>query len=833
MKMLQKHNCANILKYIDSYEDTQNKYIVTELCQQQTLFDKLQIHHHFNENDALYYFFQIKDAIYWMHYSKIAHRDLKLPNILFGLDNKIKLADFGFSKESQEDEFKSILGTMTTVAPEVLLNEGYSQQADIFSLGQILSKMLFGVYLFSIQDFIQKLQYLQDFIDNNLLDNCKKFKISQHTYNLLSQMLKVNPSERINIVQINQRYPLGYYKELIQQEQQQNYLQNSSVSKKQLGQQQINQVIRKNSSQIFNSQSSFNRKQNNSKAISQSQNVSQQTQKQQLSQYQKKLEQKSEVLKNNYLKNPVISHKKETQSFVQQQSSQTKNLQFQNTTYKIKVNSQKQENYIPENKQVQNNPKYTKVLTVKKINTLNQQNDILIKSNIKTPQDELSKISNKTVTITKVSKVQKLDEAEFQKQNEICQQKLKEKQEFSNLLDYMECLRSLYANFLQGLQINHINLILLDKHPINQDFQDLTSNEFYKQQKNKLEKLKKELNKNCQKTDLKQLQSTIDQEIQDYCSQRELIRQYEAESSGNEEKQPLNQNEADLQSVPAQNQQIEQAQQAQEISGQRKKQTALQSSVQTALNRLKFCISFTMFLDVIGAELLCGLTQVCYFNGIESPKFLSQSLLLFMALTIIFLVIAYKFISVLSKDWIKILKFLLFFWAITLVVFAIASFAYAFSSDQQKNFTNSYENFSQITKQYYLKKCPNSTNNDINDSCLQDRYKQNVVLIAIFHLVTGVLILIIFALLINLEVPDNFRPVSTSIRLGHEKQFIIIDSRYTKVNNKKKQENVEAESNIPSKQDIEDPKINQPEYNLQNINDDPDKRPFGHLRKPY
>ncbi|KAL4506768.1 hypothetical protein ABPG72_001189 [Tetrahymena utriculariae] len=321
-----------------------------------------------------------------------------------------------------------------------------------------------------------------------------------------------------------------------------------------------------------------------------------------------------------------------------------------------------------------------------------------------------------------------------------------------------------------------------------------------------------------------------------------MILNNKKESSANEEKQPLNQNEADLQSLPAQNQQIEQAQQAQEASGQRKKQSALQSSVQTQLNRLKFGISFTMLLDVIGAELLCGLTQVCYFNGIESPKFLSQSLLLFMALTIIFLVIAYKFVSVLNKEWIKILKFLLFFWAITLIVFAIASFAYALSSDQQKNFYDSYLNFSQIAQQYYQKKCPNtntSTNTntdqiqDIDQKCLQDRYKYNVLYIAIFHLIIGVFILGVFSLLINLEVPENFRPASTSIRLGNEKKFIIIDSRYTKVNTKKKQENAEAESNIPSKQDIEDPKINQPEYNLQNINDDPDKRPFGHLKKPY
>ena len=80
-----------------------------------------------------------------MHEKKnIAHRDLKLSNILITDDYKLKLADFGFSKDYQAGYFVSFCGTPLAMAPQILKREKYSLKCDVWSLGVLTFIMLYG-----------------------------------------------------------------------------------------------------------------------------------------------------------------------------------------------------------------------------------------------------------------------------------------------------------------------------------------------------------------------------------------------------------------------------------------------------------------------------------------------------------------------------------------------------------------------------------------------------------------------------------------------------------------------------------------------------------------
>lgn len=96
-------------------------------------------------------------AISYMHSKKILHRDLKPDNIMLVKEKDYtccKLIDFGLSEVSTEDAMgiskkskeKVIVGTLTFMSPEMLLEASqHSQASDIWAMGVILIWMLSAV----------------------------------------------------------------------------------------------------------------------------------------------------------------------------------------------------------------------------------------------------------------------------------------------------------------------------------------------------------------------------------------------------------------------------------------------------------------------------------------------------------------------------------------------------------------------------------------------------------------------------------------------------------------------------------------------------------------
>lgn len=100
------------------------RYIVfgLEYCPNGNLYSYLQKVKRLPEAQARYVMLQILNGLEYLHANNILFRDIKLENILFDSEGRIKITDFGLSKpEVDEDEITySYCGSPEYMAPEML-----------------------------------------------------------------------------------------------------------------------------------------------------------------------------------------------------------------------------------------------------------------------------------------------------------------------------------------------------------------------------------------------------------------------------------------------------------------------------------------------------------------------------------------------------------------------------------------------------------------------------------------------------------------------------------------------------------------------------------------
>jgi NIMA (never in mitosis gene a)-related kinase len=97
----------------------------------------------FSEAQILDWFTQIALALKHCHDRKVLHRDLKAQNVFLTSRNTVKLGDFGIAKvlANTLDKARTIAGTPYYLSPEIIQNEAYSFESDVWSLGVILYEL--------------------------------------------------------------------------------------------------------------------------------------------------------------------------------------------------------------------------------------------------------------------------------------------------------------------------------------------------------------------------------------------------------------------------------------------------------------------------------------------------------------------------------------------------------------------------------------------------------------------------------------------------------------------------------------------------------------------
>ena len=79
-----------------------------------------------------------------MHSKKIIYRDLKPENILLDDKGHIRLADFGLSKQTDDETTKSFCGSPAYLSPEMLNQKGAGKESDLYGIGAVLYEFLIG-----------------------------------------------------------------------------------------------------------------------------------------------------------------------------------------------------------------------------------------------------------------------------------------------------------------------------------------------------------------------------------------------------------------------------------------------------------------------------------------------------------------------------------------------------------------------------------------------------------------------------------------------------------------------------------------------------------------
>ena len=160
----------NIVAFEHYFEDSENVYLLLEICQNQSLNELLKRRKTLTELEVQCYTMQIIKALKYLHSHRIIHRDLKLGNLFISDKMELKVGDFGLATKLEFDgeRKRTVCGTPNYIAPEILDGKtGHSYEVDIWSLGVIIYTLIIGK---------------PPFETNNVKETYKRIKMNSYSF---------------------------------------------------------------------------------------------------------------------------------------------------------------------------------------------------------------------------------------------------------------------------------------------------------------------------------------------------------------------------------------------------------------------------------------------------------------------------------------------------------------------------------------------------------------------------------------------------------------------------------------------------------------------------
>jgi beta-lactam-binding protein with PASTA domain/serine/threonine protein kinase len=138
----------NVVSVFDQGNDDGTVFLAMELIPGHTLRDTIGKEAPLSAARALALLEPVVSALAAAHRAGLIHRDVKPENVLIADDGRVKVADFGLAKAvsatTQHTATGVLIGTVSYVAPELVVEGRSDARADVYAVGVILYELLTG-----------------------------------------------------------------------------------------------------------------------------------------------------------------------------------------------------------------------------------------------------------------------------------------------------------------------------------------------------------------------------------------------------------------------------------------------------------------------------------------------------------------------------------------------------------------------------------------------------------------------------------------------------------------------------------------------------------------